>query len=292
MTASQAVNKFSPHDDSDAFAGRWPDWAEKYRLDDALSEQAYEATPPRCRTALKSALALAFMHFGQSPGRTRESRADAHLGYWRQTTAFPAPWALVAFTPHYTAAARLAAACVPAHLAGVPLLGAVCVGGHPSPQALVTLDLSGVENIFTLLDAAALCALLEESQPGPGRLALLHEGELDSARHAARALGVPCFEERRSPALVLPEPAAFDLEVLSFAQGKALEQALEPAHPVTPTALYLASEAARGHCRHHRCGPHHADSLALSPGCECFWLHAGLTPDFFRVSRLAFGPLP
>jgi hypothetical protein len=180
---------------------------------------------------------------------------------------------------------------VPAHLAGVPLLGAVCVGGTPSGPALTALDLSGVEDIF-VTDTASLCALLEESQPGPGRLVLLHEGELDSARRTSRALSIPCYEERHPPNLVLPDRAAFDVELLSFAQGKALEQALEPVSPVIPTALYLAAEAARGHCRHHRHGPHHADSLALSPGCEGFWLHAGLTPDFFRVNRTAFGPLP
>jgi len=288
MFKSEAMN--APADGIDALAGRWPEWAEEHRLDDALSIQAYEATSPQCRIALKSGLALAFMHFGQSPCRTRESQTDTRLGYWRQMTAFPASWAVVAFTPMYTAAARLAAACVPAHLACVPLLGAVCVGGEPANQALAALDLSGVENIF-VLDTAGLCALLEESQPGPGRLVLLHEGELDSARLAARTFGIPCHEERRPPVLVLPEPMAFNVEVLSFAQGKALDQALEPPHPVTPAALYLTAEAAVGHCRQHSHGPHHADSLALSPGCEGFWLHTGLTPDFFRVSRLAFGHL-
>jgi hypothetical protein len=231
------------------------------------------------------------MHFDSKPGRTHETLQDTRRGYWRQIEAFPAPWTIVAFTPGYAAAARLAAACVPAHLAGVPLLGAVCVGGEPSGQALTALDLSGVEDIF-VLNMTNLCALLEESQPGPGRLVLLHEGELDSAGRAARALGIPCYEERRPPNLVLPDRTAFNIELLSFAQGKALEQALEPVNPVRPTALYLAPEAARGHCRHHRHGPRHADSLALSPGCEGFWLHAGLTPDFFRVSRMAFGPLP
>ncbi|MDR1658898.1 MAG: hypothetical protein LBR94_00965 [Desulfovibrio sp.] len=291
MAISETADAHCSADGTGTPAGRWPEWAERRRLDDALAAQAYEAASPQCRAALKSGLALAFMHFGASPGRTHETLQDAQRGYWRQTEAFPAPWAVVAFTPGYTAAARLAAACVPAHLAGVPLLGAACVGGEPSEQALTALELSGVEDIF-VLDTANLCALLEESQPGPGRLVLLHEGELDGARRASRALSIPCYEERHPPNLILPDRTAFDIELLAFAQGKALEQALEPVSPVTPTALYLTSEAARGHCRHHRRGPRHADSLALSPGCEGYWLHAGLTPDFFRVRRTAFGPLP
>ena len=270
---------------------RWPEWAEEARLDDELTAKAYEATPPSCRAALKTGLALAHMHFGQSHGCLREERRDGHLGFWRHRASFPAPWAVLAFTPEYAAAARLTAACAPALLANVPLVGAVCVGGTPHGAALVSLELSGVEDIFCL-DKAGLCALLEESQPGPGRLVLLHKGELDSVAHTARVLGLPCYEERRAPALILPEPEAFDLDILSFAQGDALEQALEPARPALPSAIYLRPEAARGHCRAHRHGPfRYTGSLALSPGCEGFWLHEDLTPDFFTVSRQAFGPL-
>ncbi|MBS6829852.1 MAG: hypothetical protein KH208_08290 [Desulfovibrio sp.] len=251
---------------------RWPEWAEEARLDDELTAKAYEATPPSCRAALKTGLALAHMHFGQSLGCLREERRDGHLGFWRHRASFPAPWAVLAFTPEYAAAARLTAACVPALLANVPLVGAVCVGGMPHGAALVSLELSGVEDIFRL-DDAGLCALLEESQPGPGRLVLLHKGELDSVAHTARVLGLPCYEERRAPALILPEPEAFDLDILCLHKD-------------------LLPEAARGHCRAHRHGPfRYTGSLALSPGCEGFWLHEGLTPDFFTVSRQAFGPL-
>lgn len=273
------------------FPARWPEWAEEARLDDEPAASAYEATPPSCRAALKTGLALAHMHFGQSPGCLHEGRHDSHLGFWRHAASFPAPWAMLAFTPQYAAAARLTAACAPALLAGVPLVGAACVGGAPTSAALVSLELSGVEDIF-LLNETGLCTLLEESQPGPGRLVLLHRGELDNVARAARALGLPCYEERRAPALILPEPDAFDLDILSFAQADALEQALENSRPTLPAAVYLRPEAARGHCkaRSHDSFPY-AGVLALSPGCEGFWLHAGLTPDFFMVSRLAFGPL-
>lgn len=272
-------------------AARWPDWVEDARLDDELAAQAYEATPQACRAALKSGLALAHMHFGQSPGSLRQERRDNHRGFWRHAAAFPAPWAVIAFTPAYAAAARLAAACVPALLAGVPLAAAVCVGGQPTREALVSLELSGVEDIFTL-EASALCALLEESQPGPGRLVLLHNGELDGTGRLARAMGVPCYEERCPPTLVLPHPQAFDPDVLAFAQGDALRQALQPRQPVQPAACYLSEKAARAHCQASPHGPYSfAGSLALTPGCEGFWLHDGLTPDFFTVTRLAFGPL-
>lgn len=269
----------------------WPDWADTTRVDDALAEQAYEHASPACRTALKAGLALTHVHFGESSGFCHEQRRETQAGFWRHSASFPAPWALIAFTPGYTAAARLMAAAAPALLAGVPLVGAACVGGKPSPEALVALELCGVEDIF-ILDEVSLSAFLEESRPGPGRLVLLHTGELDHAAHAARVLGVPYREERRAPALILSDPEAFDIAVLRFAQGQALDAALEPARPIIPEALYLKPGGARGHCKAPKHGPFRfSASIALAPGCEGFWLHQEITPEFFRVTRRAFGPL-
>ncbi|MDR2850655.1 MAG: hypothetical protein LBV65_01230 [Desulfovibrio sp.] len=276
---------------STAMQPGWPRWTDTARLDDSLSAQAFEATPPACKAAIKTGLALAHMYFGQPAGHSHTERSSAHRGFWQHTDSFPAPWAVVAFTPDYTAAARLAAACAPALLAGVPRICAVCVGGAPSNAALVCLDLSGVEDIF-LLDMPKLSALLEECQPSPGRLVLLHNGELDNA--PARVLGIPCYEERWQPPLALPDPEAFDLQTLAFAHGRALENALEPVcqSSVAPAALYLKANAAQKHCRTQRPGQFYSMApLTLAPGCEGFWLHNGLTPDFFRVERLAFGPI-
>ena len=269
----------------------WPQWTEEARLDDALAAAAYEATPAHLRAAVKTGLALAHMHFGECTTSQRNEIRNTHLGFWRRSIAHPAPWAVIAFTPAYAAAARLAAACMPAQLCGVPLVGAVCVGGTPSSNALVTLELAGVEDIF-VMDNAGLCTLLEETQPGPGRLVLLHRGELDGVAAAARALELPCFEERRSPILCLPKPEAFDLEALAFAQAEALDAAQESPLHLTPDATYLAPVAALGHCRERRTGPFpYSSAPALTPGCEGFWLHPGLSPDFFRVQRQAFGLL-
>ena len=96
------------------------------------------------------------MHFGESTASQRSEVRNTHLGFWRRAISHPAPWAVIAFTPAYAAAARLAAACIPALLGGVPLVGAVCVGGAPAGNALVTLELTGVEDIFVMvLDCGA-----------------------------------------------------------------------------------------------------------------------------------------
>ena len=56
---------------------RWPEWAEEARLDDELTAKAYEATPPSCRAALKTGLALAHMHFGQVRAACAKSAGTA-----------------------------------------------------------------------------------------------------------------------------------------------------------------------------------------------------------------------
>lgn len=298
----------------------WPQWVEDARLSDDLAAQSYEETPPQWRAAIKTGLALAHMHFGSSPSHLREERNNRHLGFWQRRESHAAPWAIIAFTPAYAAAARLAAACIPAILAGVPLIGAVCVGGPPHRSALVGLELSGVEDIF-VLDALRLQTLLEESS-GPGRLVLLHTGELTQIADFARTMGLPCWQESFTPRLALTDANSLNdeqglsagddylnLESLFFAQAEALDSAISVApgslakssHEMVMTAatnspradaLYLASAAAQAaNLPHDGLFPSNGPELILTPGCEGFWLHPGLTPDFFRVRRLAFGTL-
>ena len=182
---------------ANALTGRpeWPAWIERKRIDDALSAEAYEKAGPTCRAAIKTATAM-FMRY-DAPARevVHEERSDPSSGFWRSRTVFPAPWAVVAFTPDYTAAARLLGAVMPAIITGVPLIAAVCVGGIPSEPLLTALDLAGIEDIFSLSDVE-LSALLEETQPGPGRLVLLHTGRLDTLRLPARNGALPQLPSR------------------------------------------------------------------------------------------------
>lgn len=267
----------------------WPDWADTCRLDDTLAAAAYETVPATCRAALKTGLALACMHFGESDLSCAGETRSHHLGFWRAWSSGPVPWALVFFSSCYAAAARLAAACVPAVLAGVPGVAAVCVGGRPSPPALVSLELTGVEDIF-LMNSRQASALLAETARSPGRVLLLHEGELAGLADKARALRLPCWEEARMPVLAIPHPQAFDLDALAFAQGTACAVARGDSQgSPAPDALYLPPGAARQACRNAAHEP--PAPLLLTPGCEGFWLHPGLTPQFFRSQCLAFGGL-
>lgn len=279
-------------------APQWPAQLEGFRVPDDVCAAAYEASLPQCRAAIKTGLALGMAHYEQerpSGGHCRRERRDARLGYWQSSGRHPAPWAILAFSPSYAAAARLAAVALCAQLAEIPLLGAVCVGGIPSGPVLTALELCGVEDIFCM-DPADLCALLEEL-PAPGRLALLHAGELDGIAAAARVLALRTFEERGAPTLAVQRPELFDEAVLRFCHGDAaVERALLPGAG-RPEAIFTADASARVHSKVRDGGPFRSGAvplgrLSLSPGCEGLWLHADLSPDFFSVFRHGFGLLP
>lgn len=267
-----------------ALPASWPAWLEAARVDDALAASAYEATPPRFRAALKTGLALAHFHFGERVTRVDDTARHDRLGFARVRSCVPAPWALIVFSPAYAAAARLTAACAAALLAGVPRVGAVCLGGDPQAAALVSLELSGVEDIFRL-DAGRFATLLDAlaAAPGPrGRVVVLHGGELEALAPAIRKQGIPCHEEQRPPRLRVEEAAPIDRELLAFAHGAAAVDAALTASPAD--AVFRADAGAAPDA-----------PLTLCPGCEGFWLYPDLEPKFFTVSRQAFAtwaPLP
>lgn len=269
----------------------WPDWVEEHRLDDARTAAAYEQAGPGARAAIKTAMAMYFRYDDSTREAIHEHRTDQLSGFWRSRTVFPAPWAVLAVTPRYCAAARMLAALMPAIICGVSSIACVCVDGEPSAPCLTTLDLAGIDDVFSL-SAAELSAMLEETQPGPGRLVLLHTGELDIIRRQARALHIPCFEERRPPVLTIPRPEIFNLDLLTFAQGEdCVHRALQSPSPAAPDVLYGSEEAVQSHCLARTDTPFSLGMapLALAPGCEGFWLHHGLGRSFFLAHRVGFG---
>lgn len=269
----------------------WPQWAEETRIDDDLLTKAYENTEPKYKAAIKTGLALSFMYFGQNQGTKLTKTTDTHKGFWQHETTIPAPWAIIALTDTYDAPARVIAACIPAQLANIQTIGVVFIGKKPNKNILVSLELCGIENIF-LLNKTQLCTLLEELQPGPGRLVLLHNGELDSIAQNARLISLPFYEERQPPILNIPEPSVFDIDILKFAHGNIINKTLESTPQGLPAAIFINSDAAMHHCEaHSNISFRQAGTLALSPNCEGFWLHKSLDTRFFTDTYKAFGPI-
>ena len=290
-----------PPDCGDIFAAEdsgpvWPQWLEDFRVPDAPRAAAYEDTPAHLRAAIKTALALHQAHFGELDRRACRDEHFPRRGFRRVASESPAPWALVTFPASLRSPARLAAALMPAILAGVPLTGAFCLGGEPSPDVLVTLELAGVEDAFAL--SAPDFTRLTAELPGC-RVVLLHGLEADGLPGRA-ALPGRLWSEDAPPLLLLPQADAVDRELLDFAHDAAqvdaalsgdearavLEGGPLPG-PCLPAAVLDGDEAARLAMSDDAT----AVELLLTPGCEAFWLHPGLTPDFFRGRHRAFSLL-
>jgi len=70
-----------------------------------------------------------------------------------------------------------------------------------------------------------------------------------------------------------------------------VDEALESPAPDAPDVLYAAPEAVRRHCLARARSQFSLGMapLALTPGCEGFWLHHGLGRSFFLSHRVGFG---
>ena len=157
----------------------------------------------------------------------------------------------------------------------------------------MTLELAGVEDAFALpaADFARLAGELPRC-----RVVLLHG--LDGAALPERdRLPGRIWHEDALPLFLLPQDVAVDKELLAFAHGpdcaaqalhgKAARAVLDGGPlpgPCLPAAVLEEDEAARLAMTDETSPV----ELLLAPGCEAFWLHPGLTPDFFRCRRRAF----
>lgn len=263
----------------------WPQWLEECRIDDAAMAQAYDSTALPLRAAVKNCIALCHAVYGEGASATVHSITNSAAGYWHSRSTQAAPWALLLFSPAYTAASRMAAALMPAILAHVPRIGALCVGGMPSQAARLTLELTGVEDGFISDEDDALALVQTMHSLGAGRLMLLHTGELAALASAARKAGIVCFEECAEPHLVVAQGHSIHADILHFAHGAACpvlhEQAESKAACTQYSAYYCSTAPAQAL-------PY---DLVLTQGMEGCWLHKALSREFFTNTSIKAGML-
>lgn len=285
MCAAPSATPFSGH-------AVWPEDLDAHRLPDQALAEAYDATLPPLRGCIKNTLALTHAVYGECPDSLERRIIDSARGFARATHAEPVPWAVVAFTPAYAAGPRLAAALMPALLAHVPLLGAVCVGGRPSVAARVVLELAGVEDAFCL-DQASFGRLLRDMRRcGVGRLALLHGGELASLRETAAELRLPVWEESRPPRLRIATGSGHERAHIAWGHPDAPLTEISSRELVAQPDAFLPDihEADAIFCDPEQETPSlRRAPLVLLPGMEGCWLHADLSPVFFTRTATALG---
>lgn len=254
---------------------------EPYRLPDAILGQAYESVPPKCRAAIKTAIALTDFYFRPQGASVSKTCLCQPLGFAFEFDGAPCPAAFLIFHGRFQGAARICAAASLATLCGAGQVIAIAIDAIPEAGILATLELCGVEDIFIphqnrlpdigkcLSPATPAIYLSSENPPDPG--------------WPQAPIGSGFYYVSASPKLVLLSPASFDPTVLAFCHGK---EALSETPPQSGwcDAVFFDSQTTK---------PLQdlKARLLLEPGCEGFWLFPNLGPEFFLLQTRRFAAL-
>lgn len=252
------------------FSMNIPDWFDKFRIDDAKLGAAYDSAQPQWRAALKTGIAISHFQFGAADAQSANLRISDQLGLKTSVNQVRARWVLLFIGDDVAAAARICALAIAPRLAGVDDVYAV-IAGKPKQQALLSLELCGIEDIFCAgsQDCTKLLRYVTTLGETYGRICFLHEGKLDKLAHS-NPLSEGCMNLRHRPHLLLASPKGFDKECLEFCQGRQIETRKD-SDLLWDAVFTGADQDARKF----------ASRLYLGPGCEGFWLFSDLMPAFF-----------
>ena len=109
---------------------------EACRVPDERLAEAYEETSAEHRSWIKTTLALAEATYPAPPSRLTITSENAAAGFGFTRTRETAPWAVLLIGEGYASAVRLAAAIMPARLAGVEPVFAAWTGMETAPSGL------------------------------------------------------------------------------------------------------------------------------------------------------------
>lgn len=235
-----------------------------FRIDDALSAQAYDATPPALRALLKTAIAFQYHLYAEAPASETRTVHCPAAGFRHTVHEKPAAWTVAVIEPHFDSPARLLAALMPAVLAGVDRIFVVSFGSPIAPSLLVALELAGLEDVFVLPSCIRqqntvdplrmLTALFDENPDGrlllfPTAHARLSPIFVDLARLACH-LHLPSWQDAPPRLLALHSPSvtghSMPLEsLLHWAHGNVFitrEGTLEGELPLHPSGAQADAE--------------------------------------------------
>lgn len=201
---STSAGMMPPCPDTDVTS--WPEAFEQYRLGDAVLAQGFDSLLPSQRAAIKTGMAMHFALHGESSTVAQHCVHNRGKGFSYTAGTAPMGWTVLCISPDFAAGPRLVAALMPAVLAGVPLVGVVCVGGEPSASVCGCLELMGIEHIFCVPDEASAQHFLQHSYEvlGPLGCALfLHQGKLTPLYQSAQDFGLQCWQEATPPHVAL-----------------------------------------------------------------------------------------
>ena len=265
----------------------FPAWLEDFRVPDSVRGQAYETFGAEARSLVKSAIALAQFHFNPYQGLISRGEVNPEFGFNSFASAWIASRVILIFGSSYDAAAMAcAAACLP-RLCGVPNIIAICLGKNPSAALLATLELCGIEDIYSL--QLEKCHELPQSLSPPSstnkninpcRALLLDSDGAQNSLAKALADILPALYLHKRPIVCLENTSALDQTLVRKLYGSEVSLVEDPALcDVLITDSQFDSDALAA----SSCPP-----LVLNSGAAAFWIFPELEPNFFKICKLGF----
>lgn len=136
---------------------------EDWQISDEDLDAAYDNTPASKRALIKSTLALVDSVWREDSSHREERIRDQTAGLLFERISDPAPWVILVINSGFLPT-HIAAAIMPAYLAGVSRIVAIWIGSEPVPTSLLcTLEISGVDELFVPpsdVDAKSAISLL------------------------------------------------------------------------------------------------------------------------------------
>lgn len=254
-----------------------PEWMDRFRVSDNLFTNAYEQCPPKCRTALKTGLAITACHFNNYGMEIRHEIKNKEIGFNSFFCQKPLDWAIFFIDASFSASARLEAALALPALANVSDINLVAIGEELALPCLMACELCGVNDVFQIKENMVNDLIkslnLSSIQSGNGKICLIHsEGSL--LRKLFNEAYIPYCELNGNANIKVLEELAFDLDILAYTQNYYPEKynPQVPADCIYTLDNYKNKDA----------------PLVLGLGCEGFWLYPNLSPACFTMMRQAF----
>lgn len=244
---------------------------ENFRIPEIVREKAYNDISAPFRAAIKTALALAWFHFGTRADEISQTRTNPCAGITGHMIIEPVDRTWLFIPADYRANALACAAAVLPVIAKSEEIECILVGTEPRSGLLATLELTGIENIYCLPLKGLLSNLKDFEEVG-GVLFLLHYGELDPLKQLCIRSTMRIVEYARKPTYRIEEENVFNREKIKFALGTDPVVAGEFVDCIFGTTWNEKSP-----CR-----------MYLEPGCEAFWIFDGIGPEYFFKSRYGF----
>lgn len=247
---------------------------EKARVADTTMAAAYERTGDERRAWFKTSMAMVRSMYDERPEWCELRKCPSGSGFQVTHHKRPVDWVAVLVDEGFQAATRLCSAVMVARAAGAGRVVAL-LHTPPEPAVLTALELTGVEELFTVDPDLLRLTLLEAAQEPSGRLLLFGPGIARCVPEEAR---IPLYADRRPRIMLAPDvqeqPELVKRIRETHPDAVFVEQKPDVEYGLTPSTD--KNDRALLHLHSDLCGA---------------WIYPHLSPAFFTITRMGMIPV-